>query len=649
MIQFACLCKSRYIQTAALLLIVVLFTVGVKGQEITDFRKLSLPEWDSTYLDSTYIFSMIRESNLQSRRDTDSAIATLETLIAHCHVAGVYDGVVEGSYFLGYIYTQKGMYPLARQWFRHAVLYSSKGRRRPFKMCRILINIGNTYQFEGNYKEAVTYYFRAAELAEQSVKTDIAIASPLIRIYNHAGASLLQFGQHEKAMYYFDKAEAIAKAWKVPETLPAIWANKAIVYGRTRYREKAWEYSRKALYTAKQYEQAEVQVIVLQNMAELEKNNGELTRSIAYLEDALRVRNNLNPYYTNKALYTLGATHLSLGNYELAEQYLTSAYGQAIQYNIPEHQLYINQQLAILYSSIHKYREAFRHQQAAYQINDSLLNKEKTIAVDMLEIKYRTAEKDKTLAQNQLMITEQKSRLRQKNIWIYIVTGSSLLLALSLVSYLRANRHKQKIRVLKAVIEGEEKERSRIARELHDGIGGLVSAMNMNIILLGKEQKTLHDDTYQKLLHITDEISNEIRKTAHNLMPETIARNSLPEAVQLFCNHINKNGLEIDIQTYGPFELLEQDIRLSLYRIIQELVQNVIKHAQATYTLVQMSLQEPILCIIVEDNGVGIDPGKQTGGMGLHSIKTRIESMNGRFSIESDPGKGTTALIELPV
>src|SRR5690606_20151980 len=157
------------------------------------------------------------------------------------------------------------------------------------------------------------------------------------------------------------------------------------------------------------------------------------------------------------------------------------------------------------------------------------------------------------------------------------------------------------------IIAGEEQERSRLARELHDGIMVLFSAIRMKLRQLPKSHRALTTD--REFNDLNDELEQaikELRRTAHNLMPDMLLDGGLAEAVFYFCKSLQQNSpLRINFQLYGNLPRLKEDAELSLYRIIQELVQNIIRHAEANKALVQFNYRDEVLCVTIEDNGKG--------------------------------------------
>ncbi|RYZ41878.1 MAG: hypothetical protein EOP49_28660, partial [Sphingobacteriales bacterium] len=196
-----------------------------------------------------------------------------------------------------------------------------------------------------------------------------------------------------------------------------------------------------------------------------------------------------------------------------------------------------------------------------------------------------------------------------------------------------------------------EQERSRLSREIHDSIMVQFSVVKMNLsVYTGSGPQ---DITPQKLIPIIkqlDEATDSLRRTAHNLMPDRLIEDGLVEAVFYFCSNLQRSvPVSINFQPIGTMPELPLSFELSVYRIIQELMQNVIKHALATEVIVQLSCGHDLLSITIEDNGKGIQPGYEQRGLGLKSIEARVHEFDGRFTIDSSPGVGTTAHLEFHV
>lgn len=277
-----------------------------------------------------------------------------------------------------------------------------------------------------------------------------------------------------------------------------------------------------------------------------------------------------------------------------------------------------------------------------------------------LEKKYETEKKD-----NQIKL--QNAELHRRRIINYVlIGGASALLLISLLSY-RTYTQKQKLQqqriaeleaekqlaATESVLKGEEQERTRLAKDLHDGLGGMLSGikyslntMKGNLILTPENAQA-----FERSMDMLDSSIKEMRRVAHNMMPEALVKFGLDTALRDFCNDINQSGaLQVSYQSIGLESVqFEQTTAITIYRIVQELVNNTMKHAAASTAIVQVSKTEDEISITVEDDGKGFDPVILQGakGIGWSNIQGRIEYLKGKLDIRSAPGKGTSVHIEI--
>ncbi|MDQ3142403.1 MAG: sensor histidine kinase [Bacteroidota bacterium] len=209
-----------------------------------------------------------------------------------------------------------------------------------------------------------------------------------------------------------------------------------------------------------------------------------------------------------------------------------------------------------------------------------------------------------------------------------------------------------KMQSMQFMISGQENERERIAKDLHDSLGGLLSTIKIRFDKLHHEHNQDSDNKdYIKIHELVDIACNEVRSISHDLKPGALQELGIVEAIRDLLNRYNREkGPDIIYQTYG-FETpvdIDSVISLQIYRIIQELLNNASKHSQAKEILVQLSLKENDLEIIIEDDGLGFEMSKIKKGSGLNNIYSRIQYLKADINIDSDPIKGTSVLIHVP-
>ena len=282
-------------------------------------------------------------------------------------------------------------------------------------------------------------------------------------------------------------------------------------------------------------------------------------------------------------------------------------------------------------------------------------------AVD-LETKYATESKE-------AKIKLQSSQLKQKSTINFILIGSAAALLIILVLLFINYRHKQKLQqqriaeletqqqltATEAVLKGEEQERTRLAKDLHDGLGGMLSGikysfstMKGNLIMTPE-----NNQAFERSMDMLDSSIKEMRRVAHNMMPEALVKFGLDTALKDFCNDINNSGaLKVSYQSIGiDGMVMDQTVAITIYRIVQELINNTMKHAAAKTALVQVSKSNNLLTITVEDDGKGFDIKfiNQSKGIGWSNIQNRVDFLNGKIDVNSEQGKGTSVLIEINI
>lgn len=262
--------------------------------------------------------------------------------------------------------------------------------------------------------------------------------------------------------------------------------------------------------------------------------------------------------------------------------------------------------------------------------------------------------------ENKLLKQELDLIKNQKEKQLYIIF--SLILFVLSFSILYFFKQRQKIKnneiislqqqheivILEALMDGEEKERRRIAQELHDGLNGDLSAIKYRLSTLEESGLSAIDsENLTKVINMIDESCAQVRSISHNLMPASILDYGLIETVKEYCVKINTSDtFKIDFQFFGNYIALSKKTETVIYRIIQELVTNILKHSKATEALIQFNYREDELFITVEDNGIGFDKNAISTGIGHKNIKTRINFLNAQLDVESS-SDGTSYTISI--
>ena len=212
-------------------------------------------------------------------------------------------------------------------------------------------------------------------------------------------------------------------------------------------------------------------------------------------------------------------------------------------------------------------------------------------------------------------------------------------------------KQNSKISTLTALLEGQEQERGRLARDLHDGLGGLLSGTKHQLSYLNPHQSENIEEGISKSIDQIDGAVEELRRVAHNLMPDLLMKYGLEVAIKEFASRISNNALDIHTEFINYSNSISKEKQLIIYRIIQELVNNAIKHANTSEIIIQISEEENLLNLTVEDNGKGFDPAglnaRKTAG--FHNIELRVQFLKGTMNITSELNIGTSIELQIPI
>ena len=288
--------------------------------------------------------------------------------------------------------------------------------------------------------------------------------------------------------------------------------------------------------------------------------------------------------------------------------------------------------------------------------------------ISELNIKFEAAQKDHEIAQQKAKIAQER---RDRNFFILLAVLISAFAILVFIFFRNRARNLQRlaekekvihqqeterlqkekeVAQLTATLESQERERNRIARDLHDGVGSMMSGISSQIEYLRSQsagEKSIQGHLAQ-LRDLVKDATSELRRTSYELMPAKLLRLGLEPAIRDLCmNLLVKNGIEPTLEINGDLSKLNPEQQLTLYRIVQELLNNIVRHAAAKNVLIQFTLIGEEISLIVEDDGKGFDAEHQklNGGLGLNSLASRVSLLKGFFDIASVPGEGTTVTV----
>jgi two-component system NarL family sensor kinase len=615
------------------------------------------------------VTSMIRRALALRMSAPDSTIRLLKEAIAFSAQGRYPEGVIKALIPLGNTYSRIGKHQEALAVFQDAALRAIRNNQLKY-LTKIYSLETHVYRTLGDYEQAVRSCHRALLFSDQQDSTGRVKAS----IYNDLATVLIQLDRTDQALYYLEKAEALAREKKDSVLLISVLGHKGNFHGKL----KEWDKSKQYLQTSVELARKGLKGVLPETTYELEGaalcNLGyayllqdQPTQALVYLKEAAALSDKVGVYLGNHLWLMLGLAYSGLDNYREAESYLLKANENATRLNLTNDRLQSYMMLGNLYAATHRHEKAFALQKRYIALKDSIENQEIIRNITAWETRYRTAEKDKELMRSQLRIAQQDKHLAIQRNWIISISAAAMICVILFIAIYRNNLHRQRLQAekiinlqqqqeiteLKATIQGAEQERKRIAVELHDGIGGLLAAAKMNFMAFRRQFREIAgSEDFRDGLNLLSEASGELRKTAHNLKPDGLLREGLVNAVRVFCSQLAKGyNLHIDVSTYGNVELGNADFELSIFRIIQELVHNIVKHADATQAQVRLSMHDHLLQIGVVDNGRGIaeNVSCQGTGIGLSNIRARVRAAGGRMSLSSNAGAGTAVYLEFEI
>lgn len=564
--------------------------------------------------------------------------------------SGFDDGAGYALAFMGLTAGQQGDHDKSRVYYKEAMDYCLRARECKFVIAFLYMNIGLTWKEKGDYTQANEYFHKALASFQRYLPGDKSMTAVYINLIGIQA----RMGSYTKALAYADLAIQLAEKNDQKHFLALAQLNKGNTFYTMKQSDSALYYYNTGMKTAEGSGNTTLYSSFYLGMGNTALQHNENTTAARYFEKVIRLNKNatsgtLFGYILPR--YSLGLAYRRLKDYKKAEQYLLEGLEKARVTGLTENEHDGHGVLADVYEETGRYKEAMQQATIYRELTDSAQEVGKVRAINEIEIKYRTAQKDKELIEKKMMIARQEKAIGKRNLIIAgTAAGLLLVLAGSIVFY--RNKRKMDLRNaeisrLKAAAAGEEKERARISRELHDGLGGMITGIKMNLRTLQKQEDiTALPKKLDGIMLQLQGMGEEIRKTAHNLMPDALQEHNLQEALQLYCNQLQTEQQQINLQFHGEPGIPDKSLELTIYRIIQELVQNIVKHSGAALAEIQVIHNKDTLCISAEDNGIGFD--SETGqGIGLQNIKARVSTLNGYCSVTSVYGKGTTAFIEI--
>ena len=508
--------------------------------------------------------------------------------------------------------------------------------------------IGISYWQKGENTQALRNHHAALAINEKLGQKNESATN-----YNHISMVYQLKGDVKMAEEFVHKAMNIIEQLPPNKNHLSILHNMANIYGMQEKYEEALKLDSIGLKYCELLNIEFSKSKFFDNMANCYYYDNKLTDAIEYHLKAIAIDSSFgNNKQLGDTYCNLGAIYEENNDYERAIYYYKKSIELCKNVGYKTGVKNALELLSGVYEEQGKHEEAYDLLKQSMQVKDSIINEASEKKIAEMQTLFDTEKKKQE-------IERQKLKISNRNISLLAL---GIIFILSLISYLLwHNRYKLKqeqrlqLELMKeeerrtqAILETEENERQRLARELHDGVGQMLTATRLNLSALN----TTENNKLQNSISILDDSIKEIRNISHNMVPDVLVKFGLCKAINDFITRVNQTKkIKIEYECNGFKEdMLKETEKLMLYRIVQESVGNSIKYAHADKIIVQLSADEQEISLLLEDNGKGFDVenAKKKGGIGLKNIQLRTDYLKGKLEIESS-SKGTTIIVEIPL
>lgn len=540
---------------------------------------------------------------------------------------------------------------------------------------RLYNDWGNSLRDQGKLKESTELYFKAIQLNEDLGRDSLNTAP-----YFNIATVFTHLDDQEKHIFYVKKANRLAK--KYDQKRLSVISDLALagIYEDSEKLDSAQVHAQAALQMGQQMQDNLLIAYAYINLANIAGKEKSSRQAVAFYQEAINMPG-IPVFDQTRFKVFLAEFYQELDQHKQANIILLEGIQAAEKIKAQTLVSSFLERLPISLVAEGRYQAAYEYLERLNEWDKQQHEDELKAKVNEMTIQYETLQKEKENlalttenAEQKAIIAEETAHARQR-LLVAAVLGFFLLgTILAFVFYQRQIQQKealllqealikdqkltqleqeQKIIAFKSMIVGEETERKRLAKELHDGLGGMLS--NLKLALESppaKSSKVSEEEIVAHARQMTDKASEELRRIAHNMMPQSLAKFGLITALEDLCDDINFSaGIEVNFQHFNIVNSTLSPISLPVYRLLQELLNNIVKHAEATEVTVQLSQNPTTLLVTVEDNGKGFEVEKalKEKGHGLGNLQSRVNALNGELEIDSRLNEGTSVQIQLPL
>ncbi len=652
----ACVRKLMMRLSSVVMLIALSHAVAAQGARFDSVRQVLR----NIRTDTSKVNAYYHLGGLFKRSMPDSALALYREGHALAQQVGFTKGEAAFSSYAIEILNAQGKFTEALDIARNALaIYEQLDSK--VDLGKALINVGSGWHYLSDFQQASDYYLRALKIMDELKQR---YSQRILR--NNLASIFINLGQYQKGKDYAEQSLQIAREIGEDYPISSSMFNVATAELYLRQYDNAIAHYREIEAIGRKTDDY---IVILDGLLGTGDTYGfmnDATEAMRYYDQVITLAGQKNaPEYEMYAY--MGASDVLLKNGRLGEagemtnKGIVLATRQGSLFELKD----LYKRASEVAERKHALADALEFRKKFEVLNDSVIGEKSRSRIEVLEATFESEKKAATIRQLESETQLHKLEIKQKNTLNVVLAVT--MIAGALVAFLLYRNNLQKrtlqsqeiarlqqekqLMATEAVLHGEERERERLAKDLHDGLGGMLSGLKHNLSYMKGNQimTTENQEAFERSLDMLDRAIREMRRVAHNMMPEGLLRFGLDAALRDFCNDITlSRALEVDYQSVGMQEVvIDQSRSISIYRIVQELVTNVIKHANATSTIVQLAWNDGRISLTVEDNGKGFDPSvvNASGGIGWTNIRSRVEFLKGKLDVNSD-GSGTSVLIE---
>ena len=583
-------------------------------------------------------------------------------------------------------------------------VHLAREKNNTFQIAKFYSNFGDVYYFSNHLDSTLYYYKQSLEMLEDAEKEEAAnkkdIESLRFSLLKNIGVINVINGKYDLALDHFLKALDIAEKDNKPDETMELYLNLASTYTRMSNFQQGEAYYLRAEKLSHEINDSISLADAYQGLCSIYINKKDYNQALKYGEESLQILSalpDIPAYQMMFATRELTDAWLKIPNYDKALEYAQKTVEYARETAVSSNLASALYMLSSCYLKQAKYKESEKIAFEALALDttdiytdyilydniaqaniwlgnapESVVYFEKTLdairafsnknfqsSLSEMEVKYKTEKKD-----IQITALQKEKRLA---IGLSIAGGVVLLLALVALlllwrwtvqkrrvaeqqkqiaeQQLKQLEQEKQLVATQAVLDGETQERARLARDLHDGLGSILTGTKLSLLEMKKGviMEFADIERFDKTMGLIDLSIQEMRRVAHHLMPDSLSRFGLKPALSDFCSNLPSTHFIY----YGDESRLDPNLEVMIYRSIHELVTNALKHSGADKFTVQIMQESDRIAFTVQDNGCGFDPSAATEGMGLRNIRTRVASYGGIINIDSKISEGTEVDVEI--